>query len=168
MARPRGQDYARLMKNQMLLKNSKPTGFVLGAVLLAALSQCVGHAHAQSVGIVVDPPVVVVAPMLSPPAVLDDYLYYPGYGIYYNTYRHQYAHLEGDVWVWAPAPQGVTAEVLLTSPSVHMDFHDALEKHHQEMLRKYPRDWKPAAEHRDQKEVRKDAGSDHDNKDRGH
>jgi len=120
---------------------------------------------AQSVGIVINPPIVVSSPVV---VVQDDYLYYPGYAIYYNTYRHQYAYLNCDAWIWAPAPQGVTVEVLLASPSVHMDFHDSLANHHREMIQKYPRDWRPAAEHHDQKEERKDAGPDHDHKDKGH
>jgi len=161
------------MINQTPVSNIKPAGFVLGAVLLAALAQCAVNADAQSVGIVINPPIVVAAPVV---VVQDDYLYYPGYAIYYNTYRHQYAYLDGDVWVWAPAPRGVTLEVLLAAPSVHMDFHDSLANHHQDMLQKYPKAWRPAAEHREQKaepqagrkEDRKDARPDHDKQDKGH
>jgi uncharacterized protein YijF (DUF1287 family) len=134
-------------------------------VLLAALAQCAINADAQSVGIVINPPIVVAPPVV---VAQDDYQYYPSYGIYYNTYRHQYGYLKGDAWVWAPAPQGVSVEVLQASPQVHMDFHDSVEKHHKDMLQKYPRNWRPAAEHRDQKEERKDAGPDRDNKPQGH
>jgi len=164
MAWPRRPGYSHPMINQTPLINKK-TGFVLGAVLMAALAQCAVNADAQSVGIVINPPIVVAPPVV---VVQDDYVYYPGYAIYYNTYRHQYAYLNGDAWVWAPAPQGVTVDVLLASPSVHMGFHDSLANHHQAMLEKYPRNWRPAAEHRDQKEEPKDARPDHDNKDKGH
>lgn len=153
------------MNKQTSLTKTKTTGYVLGALLLAALTQCAVNAGAQSVGIVINPPIVVAPPVV---VVQDDYLYYPNYAIYYNTYRHQYAYLNGDAWVWAPAPQGVTMEVLLASPSVHMDFHDSLAKHHKDMMQKYPRDWRPAAEHHDQKDERKDARPDHGNKEQGH
>jgi uncharacterized protein YijF (DUF1287 family) len=94
------------------------------------------------------PSAVVVAPVV---VIQDDYVYYPSYAIYYNSSRHQYAYLEGDLWVWAPAPRGVAVEVLLASPSVHMDFHDALARHHAEMLQKYPRNWQPAGGKLEQK-----------------
>jgi len=133
-------------------------GFVLGAVLLAALTKGVGSADAQGIGITVTPPVV-VAPAV---AVQDDYVYYPNYGVYYNSGRHQYAYLENGAWVWQPTPQGVSAEVLLASPSVNMDWHDSPERHHAEMLKRYPKNWKPSDEHHDQKEDRKMAAPDGD------
>ncbi|MGA2787996.1 MAG: hypothetical protein ABSF60_10755 [Verrucomicrobiota bacterium] len=142
-------------------------GFVLGAVLLAALTGCVVNADAQGIGITVQAPVVVVAPPVAvAPAVVvqDDYVYYPNYGIYYNSHRHQYAYLEGGAWVFAPVPQGVSVEVLLASPSVRMDWHDSPEHHHAEMVQKYPKNWKSSDEHQDQKEHSKDAAPDHDKK----
>ena len=132
---------------------------MLGAVLVAALTECVGTADGQAVRITVAPPVVVVAPpvVVAPAVVIqDNYVYYPNYGVYYNSGRHQYAYLENGAWVLAPGPQGVTVDVLLASPSVHMDFHDSPANHHKEMLQKYPRDWKPSGVHQDQKENRKD------------
>jgi hypothetical protein len=75
--------------------------------------------------------------------VQDDYVYYPNYGIYYNSSRHQYAYMQGGAWILAPAPNGVSVAVLLTSPSVNMDFHDSPDKHHAEMVRKYPKNWAP-------------------------
>jgi hypothetical protein len=147
-------------------------GFVLGAALVVTLAGYADNANAQGVRIIVQapvilsPPVLVVAPpvAVSPVVVEDDYVYYPGYEVYYNSSRHQYAHLEGGAWVWAPAPNGVSLDVLLASPSVHMDFHDSLEKHHAEMLQRYPRDWQPAGERHDMMEDRKDAGPGHDRK----
>ena len=130
---------------------------MLGAVLLAALTESAGYAGV-SIVISVPPPVVVAAPPVV--IVQDDYAYYPNYVIYYNRHRHQYAFLDGGVWVFAPTPMGVSVEVLLASPSVHMEFHDSPEHHHAAMLQKYPRNWKPTGEHHDQK----DAGPDHDKK----
>jgi hypothetical protein len=52
--------------------------------------------------------------------------------------------LQGDAWVTAPAPVGVSVEMLQASPSVRMDWHDGPEHHHKEMLEKYPKNWAPA------------------------
>jgi hypothetical protein len=133
-------------------------GFVLGAALLITLTGYEAYAGGLSVGIniapiVVAPPVVVVAPVV---VVEDDYVYYPSYGVYYNSSRHQYAYLEGGAWVSAPAPSGVSAEVLLASPSVKMDFHDSPAHHHAEMIQKYPRNWTPPDSNHGQKEDPKD------------
>jgi hypothetical protein len=122
-------------KNRFL--NISRIGFVSGAMLVAALTGYSGNAGAQSVGITVTPP-----PIVAPPVVVEDnYLYYPGYGIYFNSGRHQYAYLQGDSWVTAPAPVGVSLEVLQASPSVKMDWHDGPEHHHKEMQEKYPKNW---------------------------
>ena len=150
------------MKNKKQFKQFIKTnkmGFVLGAVLLAGLTQYTGNAGAQGVRIIVTPPVVIVPPpvVVAPPVIVvqDDYVYYPDYAIYYNSSRHQYAYLNGGAWVFAATPYGVTAEVLLASPSVHMDFHDSPERHHAEMVHKYPGN-------------RKSGGSDHGHEDHGH
>ncbi len=131
------------MINKKHFFKTNRVGFVLGAVLLTALASGEGSANAQGIGITVTPPVVVVAPpvvVVAPPVVVapavvvqDDYVYYPSYGVYYNSGRHQYYYLRGDAWVWAPAPEGVPVDVLLASPSVNMDWHDSPEKHHAEM-----------------------------------
>jgi len=147
--------------------NKKPSvkkntaALVLSATLLAVLTQGINSAHAQSVGVTVTTPAIVVerpAPVVvvAAPApvvvVQDDYVYYPNYAIYYNSSRHQYAYMENNVWVWQPAPRGVTVDVLFASPSVHMDFHDSINNHHAEMLRRYPHDWKASDEHHDDKD----------------
>jgi hypothetical protein len=63
-----------------------------------------------------------------------------------------------------PAPQGVSVDVLLASPSVKMDFHDSPAKHHTEMVQKYPKNWKPYDAHQEQKADLKPTAPDHDKK----
>jgi len=133
------------MINKKHFTKTNKFGFVLGAVLLAALTNGAGSADGQGLRITVAPPVVVVAPpvVVAPTVVVqDDYVYYPNYGMYYNRGRNQYVYLNNGAWVTAPAPYGVTADVLLASPSVHMDWHDSPEKHHADMVKRYPKNWK--------------------------
>lgn len=72
----------------------------------------------------------------------DNYVYFPGYEIYYNSNHGQYVYWDGSAWVTrTELPRGVSVEVLLASPSVAMNFHDAPEWHHAAMVRSYPRNW---------------------------
>jgi hypothetical protein len=73
----------------------------------------------------------------------DDYVYYPGYQIYYSSNRRQYVYLQGRSWVSRPAPPRVSVEVLFASPSVRLDFHDAPSIHHASVVRQYPKHWSP-------------------------
>jgi hypothetical protein len=121
-------------------------GCVLNTVLLMALTGWVGHADGQGVritiptpSIVINPPVVVAAPAVV--VAPDNYVYYPAYGMYYNTTRHQYAYKDHDAWVSQSAPLGVSADVLLASPSVRMDFHDSPANHHDAMMKQYPKNY---------------------------
>ena len=152
-----------MITKQHIIK-TKNAGFVLGAVLLAALANGAISADAQ-VGIRVIPPTIVVAPpVVAAPVVVvqDDYVYYPNYGVYYNSHRHQYYYLQNNAWVIQPQPFGVTAEVLLASPSVNMDFHDSPSKHHDEMLKRYPHDWHPPGDHQDHQDQKVQHDEHHD------
>ena len=149
------REYSYPMNKKKHFFKPKQAGFVLGAVMLVALTEGVGSAGAQNIGITVKPPAVV------PVVVTESYVYYPNFRVYYNSRRHQYMYLKGDTWVTQPLPEGVSVEVLMASPSVDMDFHDSPERHHAEMLKKYPHDWKPSGAHQDQKEDRHDATPDH-------
>jgi len=142
------------MNNKKHFFKTNKFGTVSSAAFLVALAGYVGSADGQGVGITITPPVVVVAPVVvAPPVVIqDDYVYYPNYGIYYNGWRHQYAYLDGGAWVWAPAPNGVSVDVLLASPSANMNFHDSLANHYATTVRLYPRNWKPSGAHQDRKE----------------
>jgi len=135
------------MDNKKIFFKADKAGFVLGAVLLVTLTGCVAYVDGPRAGIQVEPYVFVTQ---------DDYVYYPGYEVYYSSSRRQYAYLEGGAWVSRPAPRGVSVNVLLASPSVRMDFHDSPAHHHAAMVRKYPRNWAPPGSNQGQKENRKD------------
>jgi hypothetical protein len=151
------------MKNKKYFLKTNNVGFVLSATLLMALAECVSSANGQGIGITITPPVVAVVP----PVVQDNYVYYPSYGIYYNSGRHQYAYLQGGAWVNTPAPGGVSVDVLRASPSVNMDFHDSPANHHDAMVRQYPKNWKPSGVHQDKKENLKAGPPDNKGKQAG-
>jgi hypothetical protein len=145
--------YSHSMNNKNHFFTYNKTGYVLGAALLVALTECAGNAYGQNarvnVGINVAPPVVVApAIVVTPPGMQDNYVYYPSYGVYYNSSRRQYAYQDKGAWVSRSSPNGVSADVLQASPSVKMDFHDSPGKHHAEMVQKYPKNWtSPGADH---------------------
>jgi hypothetical protein len=132
-----------------LLDVSGKAGIVLITVLLLTLTGCGGNTDAPVPGVQAPPPAAVQAPspadgQAPSPAVVqqDDYVYYPSYGIYYNSNRRQYAYLESGAWVSQPAPRGVAVDVLRNSPSVRMDFHDSPANHHAAIAQQYPKNWK--------------------------
>jgi hypothetical protein len=122
------------MNGKKLFIQTNKVGFVLCAALLGTLTGCVGYVDGPRTGVYVAPPVVVVQ---------DDYIYYPGYQVYYSSSRHEYAYREGRTWVSRPAPRGVSVDVLLASPSVRMDFHDSPANHHAAVVKQYPKNWAP-------------------------
>jgi len=128
---------------------TNPAGFVLCAALLGTLTGCVGYVEGPSAGVYVAPVVV----------VQDDYVYYPSYGVYYSQSRGEYAYQENGAWVNAPAPRGVSVDVLLASPSVKMNFHDSPANHHAAVVQQYPKNWKPSGSNQSQKENQNNARS---------
>jgi hypothetical protein len=84
--------------------------------------------------------------------IQDDYVYYPEYEVYYSNTRHDYVYRDGRSWVTRPQPPRGWAQ---SSLSVNMSFHDAPERHHAEVIRTYPRNWKP------QPSKRRDPHDDH-------
>lgn len=71
----------------------------------------------------------------------DDYDYYPGYEVYYSRNRREYVYRDGNSWVRRSQPSGVSINVLLAAPSVRVDFRDSPERHHDSVVRSYPRNW---------------------------
>jgi hypothetical protein len=140
------------MNHKRLFCKANTAGFVLGAAFLATLTGCIGYVEQPRGAYVYAAPPVVETTVV----VEDDYVYYPNYEVYYSSSRHQYAYLEGGAWISRPAPHGVSVEVLLASPSVRMDFHDAPARHHAEIVRQYPRNWAPSGSNRGGNENRRD------------
>lgn len=124
-------------------------GFSICAVLAAALTGCIGYVDAPRRGEMTVYPPVQVEPTI---VVQDDYVYYPGYQIYYSSHRRQYVYLEGRSWVSRPAPPRVSVDVLFASPSVRLDFHDSPARHHTTVIQQYPKHWSPPESNRGNKE----------------
>ena len=120
---------------------TRQIGSVLCPALLGALTGCVGYVdeprHAR---VYAQPPPVYVE---SGVVVQPEYVYYPGYQVYYSGNTRQYVYLEGRSWVSRPAPPRVSADVLFASPSVRLDFHDSPAIHHTAVVRQYPKHWAP-------------------------
>ena len=98
--------------------------------------------------------VAAAQPVIQAPAdALDDYDYFPGYETYYSRNRHEYVYRDNNAWVRRPQPRGISADILLAAPSVRLDFHDSPERHHDNVVRSYPHDWKrPEAKADDKKD----------------
>lgn len=112
--------------------------FMLGTTLLGSVAGCV-HEPRHRADYFVPPPDYVEAGGV----VRDDYYYYPGYQVYYSSYHRQYIYQDGGAWVSHPAPPHVSVKVLLASPAVRLDFHDAPEMHHSRVIQQYPKNWSP-------------------------
>jgi hypothetical protein len=140
------------MNIKTLFTKGDKAGCVLGAVLLVSLTGCVAYVDRPPEGSV----------YVAPPAVQDDYVYYPNYQVYYSSSRHQYAYQDGRAWVSRPAPRGVSVDVLMASPSVRMDFHDSPANHHAAVVRQYPKNWSPSGSNPGQKQNH-DGGQHGDN-----
>jgi hypothetical protein len=117
---------------------------VLGAALLGTLTGCIAHVDSpRQARVYAPPPPVYVESRV---VVQDDYVYYPGYEVYYSSSRRQYTYRDGRSWVSRPAPPRVSVDVLFASPSVRLDFHDAPSIHHERVVKQYPKHWAPAGQ----------------------
>jgi hypothetical protein len=117
-------------------------GLVSCMVLVGGLAGCVGYVDGPSSQRTVyrpPPPVYLEARV----EVQADYVYYPGYQVYYSSTRRHYVYQDGRSWVTRPSPPRVSVDVLFASPSVRLDFHDAPSVHHSTVVRQYPQHWTP-------------------------
>jgi len=121
-------------------------GFAICTALVGALTGCIGYVdHPHHARVYAPAPAVYVDAGV---VVRDDYVYYPGYQVYYSSNRRQYIYLEGSAWVTRPAPPHVSVDVLFASPSVTLDFHDAPAVHHASVVQQYPKHWAPPQSNR--------------------
>jgi hypothetical protein len=144
------------MNNKMPFFKADQAGCVLGAVFLLTLTGCVGYVEGPRAGVPVEPAVQVNAGFIEQ----DDYVYYPDYQMYYGSRSHRWYDREGSSWVARPEPREVSVDVLRSSPSVRMDFHDSPAHHHSEVVQKYPGNRAPSRSDQDQKDNRKGDGHD--------
>jgi hypothetical protein len=140
-------------------------GFVLGIAFVSALTGCVGYVHGprHETAYVPPPPVYVESGVV---AWHEDYVYYPGYQVYYSGHSRQYVYLEGRSWVSRPAPPRVSVDVLFASPSVRLDFHDSPSIHHAAVVREYPKHWAPPGASSEHGKEDKNHGKGNDRSDR--
>ncbi len=139
-------------------------GFVFGTALLGALTGCVGYVdQPRQARVYAPPPPVYVENRV---VVQDDYVYYPGYQVYYSSNRRQYIYQDGRSWVTRPAPPRVSVDVLFASPSVRLDFHDSPSVHHATVVRQYPKNWAPPGSSPSRGEGNRDNGKGNDRGDR--
>jgi hypothetical protein len=130
------------------MKRTKPaaTGRIVSTLctgLLVTLTGCIGYGGGPPHGnVYVEPPSTFTYAQ-SGVVVQPEYVYYPGYQVYYTSNTRQYVYLEGRSWVSRPAPPRVSANVLLASPSVRLGFHDSPAIHHASVVRQYPKNWAP-------------------------
>ena len=161
MAPARRRAYgSEMIKN--FLRTAGHTGLVSGAALLAILTGCSKSQSDTAVAAAqpAAPTPAAVAQAQPTVALQDDYVYYPAYEVYYSSNRHDYRYREGNAWVTRQAPPRVSVDVLLASPSVRVDFHDAPERHHESIVRSYPRNWAPQSQGRGAQDERKDERKD--------
>jgi|WetSurMetagenome_2_1015567.scaffolds.fasta_scaffold1080685_1 hypothetical protein len=133
-------------------------GFALCTVLLGALTSCTSHDDGQRHRrAYAEPPSVYVE---SGVVVQPDYVYYPGYQVYYSSNTRQYVYQDGRSWVSRPAPPRVPVDVLLASPSVRLAFHDSPAIHHAAIVQQYPKHWAPPSAGPNHGEGKQDDGND--------
>lgn len=75
----------------------------------------------------------------------DDYVYYPRYEVYYVPARREYVYYDAGTrtWIRTTTPTQVWVKDITGTAYVKMDFHDAPEGHHADVVRRYPQNWVP-------------------------
>ena len=142
-----------------MIKNILRIALVSATATLAVLTGCnksqpeIRYVAAPSAAPV---PAAVVPVQPTVVVMADDYVYYPAHEVYYSSSHHVFVYREGSVWVSRTAPPRVSVDVLFASPSVRLDFHDAPERHHDTIIRTYPRNWSPPGRGRGNQDDRRD------------
>ena len=105
--------------NKVILFGTRQIGFLAAAAVVVTLTGCVATVERPR-----------VAEVYYEPPVQETYVYYPSYGMYYGRESHYYYYHDGRSWRGYREPRGVSSGVLLTAPSVAVDFHDSPARHH--------------------------------------
>jgi hypothetical protein len=126
------------MKSKNLIIKSARMGLCAGALIVGSMIAPTVWAQEAHVGVNIPMPNVNV--QIGAP---DNYVYYPKYGTYYSPIHHRYYYKDRGAWGWHEKPLGIAPDVFLKAPSVKMNFHDAPDKHHAEIVRRYPKNWAP-------------------------
>ena len=71
------------------------------------------------------------------------YVYYPDYEVYYDNANRDYIYYDGRSWITTRRPRREWGRNFSRSPSVHLEFHDSPSHHHADVVRRYPRHWRP-------------------------
>ena len=119
----------------------------LALVSLGALTAC-EHEHHHHRAVYNEPAVVYAEPA---PVGGVYYEYYPDVEVYFEPGRHVYWWREHDVWRTGPAvPPGIRlrGHVRVTTPEPW--------RHHDEIIRRYPRNWRAHERHEDKGNQRHD------------
>lgn len=124
--------------NHRISSLAAATGVLAGAALLMLLTGCETDGSAQVTLYGDRPHGYGTATVMFE----DDYDYYPGYEVYYSRNRREYVYRDGNSWVRRSQPRGITVNALLSLPSVRVDFRDSPERHHESVVRSYPRNWR--------------------------
>lgn len=135
---------------------STPLGLLVGATFLILLGGCVSDPPNRYGGYRSGPPVHTRTVVVYE----DDYDYYPAYEVYYSRNRREYVYRDRDQWIRRSEPSGISLNVLLASPSVRVDFRDAPERHHDTVVRTYPRNWRGSEHRQDNKNERRNDKED--------
>lgn len=77
----------------------------------------------------------------------DSYIFYPKYGLYFGVFGHQYHFQDHHGWAARPVQEGFSVDLLKSSSSVPMEFHDAPSHHHDAVVQQYPQTWLPVPAH---------------------
>jgi hypothetical protein len=114
-----------------------PIALAAGSACLILLAGCVTDTSSRRGGHRPGGTVQVQATMVFE----DDYDYYPGYEVYYSRNRHEYVYRDRNGWVRRAEPAGISLSALQAAPFVRVDFRDSPERHHDRVVRSYPRNW---------------------------
>lgn len=104
----------------------------LGLTLSAFLAGCVSESEPRYGGTWRRPVQVIQQPA---------YIYYPDYELYYNVGSREYVYFDGRGWVSGRYPPR-WAQDLRGAAYVQLDFNDSPIRHHQDVVRRYPRHWR--------------------------